>query len=218
MRRVNADLTAFSSAADRGNWIRGYLAHGSSCHVGASGLALAARVAVLRPAGTASSRGRRHRVDVIGDPADLAARRGPRGRHPDTVTDSDLLAASTGVIAAMVSDVRRLTRARSRTRRRRRHVRCGAGSRVGRVHLSVVREVARRPAQGPWGTVTTARRRATTPPRKDVPIGRLCETEDLADIQVEILKTVRTFVDEKILPVATELEHKDEYPPTSSRA
>ncbi|MGI9136711.1 MAG: acyl-CoA dehydrogenase family protein, partial [Candidatus Nanopelagicales bacterium] len=30
--------------------------------------------------------------------------------------------------------------------------------------------------------------------------------------QEEILKTVREFVDEKILPVATELEHKDEYP------
>ena len=43
-------------------------------------------------------------------------------------------------------------------------------------------------------------------------MGRLCETEDLTDIQVEILKTVRTFVDEKILPVATELEHRDEYP------
>ena len=43
-------------------------------------------------------------------------------------------------------------------------------------------------------------------------MGRLCETEDLTDIQQEILKAVRTFVDEKILPVATELEHKDEYP------
>jgi alkylation response protein AidB-like acyl-CoA dehydrogenase len=43
-------------------------------------------------------------------------------------------------------------------------------------------------------------------------MGRLCETEGLTDIQQEILKTVRTFVDEKILPVATELEHKDEYP------
>src|SRR6476619_5121042 len=43
-------------------------------------------------------------------------------------------------------------------------------------------------------------------------MGRLCETEDLTDIQSEILKTVRTFVDEKILPVATELEHRDEYP------
>src|SRR3954466_3300522 len=43
-------------------------------------------------------------------------------------------------------------------------------------------------------------------------MGRLCETEGLTDIQEEILKTVRTFVDEKILPVATELEHKDEHP------
>jgi alkylation response protein AidB-like acyl-CoA dehydrogenase len=43
-------------------------------------------------------------------------------------------------------------------------------------------------------------------------MGRLCETEGLTDIQSEILETVRTFVDEKILPVATELEHRDEYP------
>ena len=43
-------------------------------------------------------------------------------------------------------------------------------------------------------------------------MGRLCETEGLTDIQEEILKTVRVFVEEKILPVATELEHKDEYP------
>jgi alkylation response protein AidB-like acyl-CoA dehydrogenase len=43
-------------------------------------------------------------------------------------------------------------------------------------------------------------------------MGRLCETEGLTEIQQEILKTVRVFVDEKILPVATELEHKDEYP------
>jgi len=43
-------------------------------------------------------------------------------------------------------------------------------------------------------------------------MGRLCETENLTDIQQEILKTVRAFVNDKILPVATELEHKDEYP------
>ncbi len=43
-------------------------------------------------------------------------------------------------------------------------------------------------------------------------MGSLCQTEDLSEIQQEILKTVRTFVDEKILPVATELEHRDEYP------
>ena len=43
-------------------------------------------------------------------------------------------------------------------------------------------------------------------------MGRLCQTEGLTDIQEEILKTVRTFVDERILPVAGELEAKDEYP------
>jgi alkylation response protein AidB-like acyl-CoA dehydrogenase len=43
-------------------------------------------------------------------------------------------------------------------------------------------------------------------------MGRLCETEGLTDIQEEILKTVRQFVDTKIIPVATELEHEDEYP------
>ncbi|QIX27649.1 acyl-CoA dehydrogenase [Nocardioides sp. JQ2195] len=43
-------------------------------------------------------------------------------------------------------------------------------------------------------------------------MGRLCETENLTDIQEEILKTVRQFVDAKIIPVAQELEHADEYP------
>ncbi|GEP36311.1 acyl-CoA dehydrogenase [Nocardioides szechwanensis] len=43
-------------------------------------------------------------------------------------------------------------------------------------------------------------------------MGRLCQTDGLTDDQTEILKAVRTFVDEKILPVATELEHADEYP------
>jgi alkylation response protein AidB-like acyl-CoA dehydrogenase len=43
-------------------------------------------------------------------------------------------------------------------------------------------------------------------------MGRLCETEGLTDIQEEILKAVRVFVEDKILPVATELEHADEYP------
>ncbi|QWC84399.1 acyl-CoA dehydrogenase family protein [Nocardioidaceae bacterium] len=41
---------------------------------------------------------------------------------------------------------------------------------------------------------------------------RLCQTEGLTDIQSEILKTVKQFVDEQIIPVATDLEHADEYP------
>ncbi|MBR7838174.1 acyl-CoA dehydrogenase family protein [Actinospica durhamensis] len=43
-------------------------------------------------------------------------------------------------------------------------------------------------------------------------MARLARTEGLTDIQQEILATVRTFVEREIIPVATELEHADEYP------
>ena len=43
-------------------------------------------------------------------------------------------------------------------------------------------------------------------------MGRLCQTDGLTEDQTEILKAVRQFVDQKIIPVATELEHADEYP------
>jgi alkylation response protein AidB-like acyl-CoA dehydrogenase len=45
-------------------------------------------------------------------------------------------------------------------------------------------------------------------------MGRLCETEGLTDVQADIVSTVRDFVDNEILPVATRLEHADEYPTT----
>ena len=41
---------------------------------------------------------------------------------------------------------------------------------------------------------------------------RLAQTDGLSDIQKEILKTVRDFVEKEILPHATEPEHKDEFP------
>jgi len=43
-------------------------------------------------------------------------------------------------------------------------------------------------------------------------MGRLAQTEGLTDVQQEILRTVHEFVEREILPVATELEHRDEYP------
>src|SRR3954454_7235326 len=43
-------------------------------------------------------------------------------------------------------------------------------------------------------------------------MGRLVSTEGLTEEQQEILKAVRQFVEKEILPVATELEHADEYP------
>jgi alkylation response protein AidB-like acyl-CoA dehydrogenase len=45
-------------------------------------------------------------------------------------------------------------------------------------------------------------------------MGRLQHTEGLTEDQRDILATVREFVDEQIIPVATGLEHKDEYPTT----
>ena len=43
-------------------------------------------------------------------------------------------------------------------------------------------------------------------------MARLQQTEGLSDEQGELLALVREFVDEQILPVATALEHADEYP------
>ncbi|HNB00106.1 MAG TPA: acyl-CoA dehydrogenase family protein, partial [Marmoricola sp.] len=43
-------------------------------------------------------------------------------------------------------------------------------------------------------------------------MGRLAQTEGLTDLQEEILKSVHQFVETRIIPVATELEHADEYP------
>jgi alkylation response protein AidB-like acyl-CoA dehydrogenase len=43
-------------------------------------------------------------------------------------------------------------------------------------------------------------------------VSRLCETDGLTEDQQQILKATREFVESRILPVATELEHADEYP------
>ena len=43
-------------------------------------------------------------------------------------------------------------------------------------------------------------------------VSRLQSTDNLTEEQVELLKLVKEFVDEQIIPVATGLEHKDEYP------
>jgi len=41
---------------------------------------------------------------------------------------------------------------------------------------------------------------------------RLAQTEGLTDVQEEILKTIHAFVEDRIIPVAQELEHSDTYP------
>jgi alkylation response protein AidB-like acyl-CoA dehydrogenase len=43
-------------------------------------------------------------------------------------------------------------------------------------------------------------------------MGRLAQTEGLTEAERDILATVREFVEREIIPVASELEHADEYP------
>src|SRR5580693_232482 len=43
-------------------------------------------------------------------------------------------------------------------------------------------------------------------------MGRLAQTDGLTESEQDILATVRDFTNREIIPVATELEHRDEYP------
>lgn len=112
LRRINADLEGFGSPLNRGVWIRGYLAQGKLVpRKGEKFWPSPARVEQLRErservVGDIKQRG----YDVIGDLEDLRTPRDlPQRRHPDTVTDTEMLAAATSTIAAMMTDVRRLT-------------------------------------------------------------------------------------------------------------
>ena len=145
LRRVNGDLKGFTSPQDRGNWIRGYLAQGKLVPRGGEKFwPSRERVDELR------TRGDRIVEDVIaggyqviGDvrdlrtPADLPAR-----RHPDSVTDAELASAASAVIAAMMTDVQRLTRENRALRRALRRAASAASGSSARV--SIARRVVRR--------------------------------------------------------------------------
>ena len=113
LRRVNADLEDFGSARDRGVWIRGYLAEGKLVHPeGERFWPADKRVAELTERGTRIAEevvaGGYH---IVGDPAALRPpAQVPHRRHPDDVGEGELLAAATRLIAAMLTDVRALTR------------------------------------------------------------------------------------------------------------
>jgi hypothetical protein len=116
LRRVNARLEGFTSAGDRGHWIRGYLGQG---HV------IPRSDERFRP-GDATLQTLREReersvemlreggYDVHGDLAALAGNPPREGlRHPGDVSDGELLDAAAQTIAAMLHDVRSLTRERN---------------------------------------------------------------------------------------------------------
>jgi len=109
LRRINAHLGGFRTAADRGVWIRGYLAEGHLVRQeGAKFGPAPAEVADCRDRSErAVARIREAGFHVVGDvgtllvPADL-----PDLGHPDEVTDDALLEAATRLVADMLEDVR----------------------------------------------------------------------------------------------------------------
>ncbi len=113
LRRVNQHLKGFNRPVDRGAWIRGYLAQGKLVPRGGNRFwPSPARVDVLRERGNRgldqiAGRG----YDVVGSldslrtPDELPVR-----RHPDSVTDAELVEVAASTIAEMLHDVRKARR------------------------------------------------------------------------------------------------------------
>lgn len=141
LRRVNGELKGFRKPLDKGVWIRGYLAQGKLVPRGGERFwPSPERVAELRARGNAGlAEIERRGYHVVGDLASLVTPEHlPERRHPDSVTDAELVEAAAATVAAMLADVRRL---RQRARRRRPPAR-GWGSRWTRARRALARRRA----------------------------------------------------------------------------
>jgi hypothetical protein len=113
LRRVAPRLEGFTTALDRGVWIRSYLSQDILVPQGGERfLPSPARVAELRErAASTVAHIREAGLSVHGDidrllvPDDLVP-----ARHPDSVTEAEMLDAATATIAAVMEDVRRFRR------------------------------------------------------------------------------------------------------------
>ena len=111
MRRIGPRLKTFANARDRGVWLRSYLAMGKLVPRGGERFSPSPeRIAELRERAAAGVEViRKSEATVIGDldrllvPATVAMR-----RHPDTVTDTELLESAVVTIADLLTDVRTL--------------------------------------------------------------------------------------------------------------
>jgi hypothetical protein len=142
LRRVNRHLREdFASAADRGNWIRGYLGEGK---------VLPSRREKFRPGSSQQhelvERGRRAiellqsgGYDVRGDLTKLQPSFSPDLRHPRQVSDTEMLDSATVAMANMLRTVRALTEERDALRAQLSQRGTDPGGRVQRLWNRVAR-------------------------------------------------------------------------------
>ena len=119
LRRISPRLGDFTSALDRGVWIRGYLAHDVLVPRGGDTfLPSARRVAELATRADAAVDAVRARgYDVVGDLDRLRVGTVPDLRHPEDVTQPELLDAALDAIATMMGDLREIRRENTRMTR-----------------------------------------------------------------------------------------------------
>jgi Sulfotransferase domain len=115
LRRINPLLTRFRSSADRGTWIRGYLAGPAIMETSGEKLRPSPETVaeLVRRGERAVAMLRTDGYDVRGDLGLLAATDVSQRRHPSEVTDAEQLDSAVRVIAALLAQVRALTRERN---------------------------------------------------------------------------------------------------------
>ena len=138
LRRINGVLVGFGTAMDRGVWIRSYLADERLVPRGGEKYwPDEEQIEMCRRRGAdAVTLIRQRGFDVIGDVDDLLVpERLPERRHPSSVTDGEVAQVAVETIAAMLTDVRRLTHDLRATERKLARARSHRGSVSARLRL-----------------------------------------------------------------------------------
>jgi hypothetical protein len=115
LRRINPLLVGFQSAADRGTWIRGYLASPKIMATSGERFRPSPETVaeLVRRGERAVAMLRAGAYDVRGDLDLLAPTDVSQRRHPSEVTDAEQLESAGRVIAALLAEVRAVTRERN---------------------------------------------------------------------------------------------------------
>lgn len=120
LRRVNPLLSDFKSAADRGNWIRGFLAEGNILPERRERFRAGdeKQKNLVERGDRATALLRDGGYDVLGDLEGLESGLSRDVRHPDEVSEDEMLDSAVVAIANLLRAVRSLTEDRDAQRRR----------------------------------------------------------------------------------------------------